>query len=54
MSRQLLFLGGLVASFLALVAAYDLSAPPAWRGLAILLASPVLFRTMNRFEPPRR
>ena len=54
MSRALGFLALLVAGFVALVAAYDLTAPPGWRGLVILFAAPALFRTMNRFEPPRR
>ena len=54
MRRALGYLALLAAGFIALVWAYDLAEPPAWRGLAILLTAPVLFRTMNRFEPPRR
>ena len=54
MRRALLFLAILSGGFVALVCAFDLAHPPAWRGVAILFAGPVLFRTMNRFEPPRR
>lgn len=46
------FLALLSAAFVALVYAYDLPDPPAWRGLAILAAGPVLFRFLNRFERP--
>ena len=53
MTRAVGYLALLTAGFLGLVAAYDLGDPPAWRGLAILLGSPLLFRAMRRFELPQ-
>ena len=53
MTRAIGFLVLLSLGFVALVGAYDVTGPPAWRGLAILLASPLLFRALSRFESAR-